>query len=198
MDGDAIKQLTVLVCPGARLVTAEAFRLEGGARLLPAAADRVQPCAMLVGTNDVATAAFAPIPAGRWTLMTLNRFESHPKEPRNAGLSVSLPGRKKATNCGAPINDAVNFYKAQYGHKGERANFKWDFPYLPGTNYYTHMMDIFDAPEGLSSLSFTGVAQPAGAELAAVLLTPYVDEEFYCTLQKVLGGLNCQPWRVKP
>jgi len=36
----------------------------------------------------------------------------------------------------------------------------------------------------------------AGAELAAVLLTPYVDEEFHCNLQKVLGGLNCQPWRV--
>ena len=198
VDGDAVKQLTVLVCPGARLVTAEAFRLEGGARLLPAAADRVQPCAMLVGAKDVATAAFAPIPAGRWTLMTLNRFESHPKEPRSPGLSVELPGRSKSAICGAPINDAVNFYKAQYGRKGARANFKWDFPYLPKTNYYTHMMDIFDAPEGLSSLSFTGAQQPAGAELAAVLLTPYVDEEFYCTLQKVLGGLNCQPWRVKP
>jgi len=58
------------------------------------------------------------------------------------------------------------------------------------------MMDIFDAPEGLTSLRFTGAQQPAGAELAAVLLTPYVDEEFYCNLQKVLAGLNCQPWRV--
>jgi len=196
VDGEAVKQLTVLVCPGARLVTAEAFRLEGGAHLLPAGSDRVQPCVMLTNANDVATATFAPIPAGRWTLMTLDRFESHPKTPRDPGLSVNLPKRKTATSCGFPVNDAANFYKAQYGRKGERANFKWDFPYLASTKYYTHMMDIFDAPEGLTSLRFTGAQQPAGAELAAVLLTPYVDEEFYCNLQKVLAGLNCQPWRV--
>ena len=51
---------------------------------------------------------FADVPQEQPLIVErLNRFESHPKEPRNAGLSVSLPGRKKATNCGAPITNLV-------------------------------------------------------------------------------------------
>ena len=199
IDGDAVRQLTVLVCPGVRLVTADALALEGGAKLLPAGAGRVQPCVMLASATNAAVASFSAAPAGKWLMFTLDRFESHPADLHAAGLVAAIPGVAATHPCAWPVNDATSYYKANFGRRGGRAEFKWDFPFQPGTAYFPHAMRIFDAKEPFGSVRIAATgAFPAGVELAAVLLVPHVDEEMFCDLQKVLCGLNCQPWRVTP
>ncbi len=39
--------------------------------------------------------------------------------------------KRKSYGVGSPRNNSCNFLKANYGRPGERANFKWDYPYLP-------------------------------------------------------------------
>ena len=196
-DGNVFKDLTVLVCANARLVTASEFRLKGSATLEPAGADRVQPCAMFrAGDKGGATVPFARLPAGRYSVMTLNRFPSHPDGWLAPWLVCRVPGAEGTFTCGAPANDSCNFFKARFGQKGGRANFKWDYAIDPKTTYYCRMMNVFEMPaaESVSIESWSKSAD--GVELAAVLVVPTDDEEFYCDLIKMLSGLNTQPLRV--
>ena len=197
-DGDAVKELTVLVCANARLVPAPEFKLKGGATLEPADADRVQACAMFrAGDKGGATVPFAKLPAGKYSVMTLDRFPSHPTHFRAPWLVCRVPGTKGAFVCGYPCNDSCNFYKAQYGQMGGRANFKWDYAIDPETSYYCRMMNVFELP-ATDSISIESWAKTAdGVELAAVLVVPTADEEFTCDLVKVLCGLNTQLLRVR-
>ena len=205
VDGAAVKELTVLVCANARLVVAgDALTAGGSATLAAADAGRVQPCIAFAAAGGTATAAFETLPKGKYAVLTLNRFPSHDKDRLAQRLFLeALPGCTKLA-CGYTVNDSCNYYKAHYGRKGvdTRGNFKWDYPYQPGTSYYTHMMNVYDVTAAFSSLNFSFPnALAEGVELAAALVVPVdksVEEEFYCELVKVLCGLNTRPWKVTP
>ena len=202
IDGDAVKQLTVLVSPNARLVTAGGGLVgQGDATLLPAAEGRVQPCVNFTGTGSQASANFASLPAGKYAILNLCRFASHSASYQTAGILMTVGGDETTScSCSRDINSACCYYKARYGTKGGRSNFKWDYPNDPATSYPTEMMRVFDIGTAFSQVDFTGTKDASeGVELAAVLVVPVdkaAEEEFYCDIIKVLCGLNCQPWRV--
>ena len=201
-DGTAEKTLTVLVAPGVRLLTPDQGLAPGGTTTTLAADEgRVQKCLNFTSSASTATGSFASLPAGRYVVLGLDRYESHPPALGTAGLSVTLPNAGGAVSLSYPANGAVHYLKAHYGRAGGRASFKWGHPRGPGNDYYTAQMKVFDVPAAFSSLTIEGAnTWTNGIELAAVLVVPCDNagetEELYCDLVKMLCGLNCQPHRV--
>ena len=196
-DGEAEKALTVVACAGARWVPAGAAKLAGGAKLLPADADRAQPCAYLEKPGDRAVFTFAPLPKGRYTVWNVNRFASHIKLTE-AKLALSVDGEPKKATGAVGSNWLINYFKAQYGQPGGRACFKWDAALDPKTFRPYWGVCAFDCPKGLGRVTYHApVAVEGGVELAGVLVLPWSDEaRFRRELLKVLGGVNCAPERV--
>ena len=192
-DGGAEKSLTFLICKGARLLTARDFRAGKGAETVKAGASRVQDC-ILLKDNGVCQAEFPALPAGKYAVWNLNRFESHiafvglAKRP----LTMQL-GNGKAVTSGSAINHASDLYKAQYGRPGERSRFKWDFPIDPATGYWAGLPYIMET-EGFSKLTFKCVEPNyKGIEIAAVLIVPEPTVDLRNDMVKILCGLNCEP-----
>ena len=204
-DGGAKKELTVLVAKDARLVSAANASVSGGASVVPAGVDSVQPCVNFTANDGSATLNFAAIPAGSYAVMVLDRFMTGSPSYQSNHLQLTFAG--VSGNCGCEANSSVNFYKARYGREG-RSNFKWDYPVSPNFSYYTNMMRIFAAAGEQSSLTVKCTnAETEPIELAAVLIVPIdgddnntfgssAEEDLYCDLVKVLGGLNTRPWAV--
>ena len=207
-DGDAVKQLTVLVCAGARLLTPGAgLTASGTTTVLEADAGRVQRCLNFTDSGSKAAAAFDELPAGRYVVMGLSRFESHPPQGMGSpSVQVTVPNCGSAVTLCYPANGTCHYLKANYGRAGagNRAGFMWGHPMSEeGNNYYSGQMRVYDVPEAFSSLSLKCLnTWSNGVEVAAVLVVPCdragESEELYCDLVKVLAGLNCQPWRVSP
>ena len=203
VDGASVKELTVLVSPHVRLAAAGDALVPGGsATLATANATRVQPCINFTDKSATAAATFAEVPAGKYAVLTLTRCPSHDANRLAERLKLAVPGVSGKLACGYTVNDSCNYYKAHYGRRDvdTRGNFKWDYPYQPGTSYYTHMMNIYTVPQPFSALDFSFAEDlPAGVELAAVLVVPVdktTEEDFYCDIMKILGGLNTRPWKV--
>ncbi|MCQ2389808.1 MAG: LamG domain-containing protein [Kiritimatiellae bacterium] len=206
IDGDAVKQFTVLVLANARLATAANGGLvpAGTTHLLQPDVERVQPCLNFTNAASSATVGFAELPAGKYAVLPLDRFESHPAVVGSAPLLVSVPGIAGSFKMSYGANGTCTFLKAQYGKAGvtKRANFKWGHvTTTEGNSYYSGQMRVFDVPQAFSSLAVSCNATVTnGVELAAVLVAPCdragETEELYCDLLKVLCGYNCQPWRV--
>ena len=198
VDGADVKQLTVLVAKGVRLVTADNLSVSGSAAVGESDPDRIQRCAILTDAKSEVTASFAALPAGRYVILTLDRFESQPAGdllvPR---VSLAVPGVPGSRGCCFAANTSCNYKRANYGVRGGRANFKWDYPHDPRYPYYMTMLNEYNVPAAFDHVVFKGLCG-AGVELAAVLVVPDPDEELFCGLIKVLCGLNCQPWRVVP
>ena len=178
-DRGAEKALTVVACPGARFVVRGAeIRAKG----------------------DRAAYGFKPVPAGDYMLMSVVRFASHPKELLGTYVSVEMDAEpKKVKNAAAAVNPHANYYKAHYGRKGGRANWKWDFTLDPATfrPYWGPLSIKVTKPLGEVTFVSPDVPPEGGAEIAAVLLLPYPDAAFRCQLEKVLCGLNACPERVQ-
>ena len=178
-DRGAEKALTVVACPGARFVV---------------------KAGEIRKTGDRVDFGFKPVPAGNYMLMSVVRFASHPKELLHTYVSAELDAEPKTVkNAAAAVNPHTNYYKAHYGRKGGRANWKWDFTLDPKTfRPYWGPLSI-KVTKPLGKVTFTAPKQlpEGGAEIAAVLLLPYPEAEFRCQLEKVLCGLNSCPERVK-
>ena len=193
-DDGAVKKITLLIAEGARLLTAKDFTAVRNAELLKADKTRVQDCIMLKDQGECKV-KFDSLPAGKYAVWNLNRFESHIAfiglAPRP--LHMILPG-KKSLAAGSAINHAADFYKAQYGRAGERSRFKWDFPIDPATQYWAGLPQMLDLPT-CSELSFKCVINNyKGIELAAVLIVPEPTVDFRNDMVKILCGLNCEPF----
>ena len=199
VDGDVEKSLAVLVCAGARLVLADAFKPSGDVRIAVAGPDRINGAVVFGTKAGSAEATFAPIPAGRYATMMLCRFEAQQEELRSRPRFMLEIGGAKGLGIGRPMNGGCNFYKAMYGRKGERANWKWDYPLRPDLNYYVEMMRVTElkATEKLRLETVVDRGFRGENEVAAMLLVPEPDEELYCDLIKVLCGLNNQFWKVR-
>ena len=180
-DGEARRSLTVISAPDSRFTVKSAELTKAG---------------------DSAAYDFKPLPAGDYMIMSVVRFMSHPKFPLNNCISISLDAEPKSVrNAATAINPLVNYYKAHYGQKGGRANWKWDVVLDQNTNRPYWGPKRFKAKDGLSQITFSSPAKAApegGAEVAAVLVVKYPeDAEFRTALEKVLCGLNSCPERVK-
>ena len=202
VDGDAVKSLTVLVSSCARLLTASEAKLAGGAKLVNAGVDAVQASVVMTKEGvDRLTFNFEKLPAGEYVLLNVTRFASHPGDgsPHDLGLRpfcMSFGGKVRLTAAG-PRNDAINFYKAHYGHKGERAAWKWDYPNEELSEYPYHLMKYFTLPETDSAEGFLNADRPEGVEFAGALVLKAPTRAFKRELMKVLCGMNCDPWHVK-
>lgn len=174
-DGDCEKTLTVLVCEGARFVT--------GYNSLASKGDR-------------ARYEFPEIPAGEYVVLELDRFNGGVPVQRNRVLSLHFDGMTMAAGSG--INEACNYYKAPFGKKGGRANWKWDYPYSEKYSYPFHDIRYLTS-EAVSSLEFefTGEKEEGPVEVGAVLVIPSPSREFKCEIVKNLCSVNARPWAVK-
>jgi hypothetical protein len=180
-DGGAEKDLTVLVCAGARFVR--------GAHMLRAAGDRAEY-------------AFEPVAKGDYALFTLARFESHPKDMlHHPPLRVNVPScdgqAVREMTAAKAASFGPDFYKADYGQKGGRSRWKWDWAVDP-QSVAPYLLLRRLALDGTSSLAYD-LAKPVpnGVEVSAALLVPWPSEQFACDLVKILCGLNCDPARVR-
>ena len=193
-DDGAEKKITLLIAEGARLLTAKDFTAVKNARSVKADSSRVQDC-ILLGDKGECKVRFDKLPAGKYAVWNLNRFESHIAfiglAPRP--LHMVLPNRKNFA-VGSAINHAADFYKAQYGRPGERSRFKWDFPIDPKTQYWSGLPQMLELPE-CSELTFKCVIDGyKGIELAAVLIVPEPTVDLRNDMVKILCGLNCEPF----
>lgn len=199
VDGDAERYVSVLVCAGARLVTAADMTPANDARLVPAGKETPHPTLVLSKQGAGLAAAYEKASAGKYAVMGLFRFNAHQPLNKRGGKYVELKLGGATINFGSPVNCSCNFYKAMYGREGERGNWKWDYPNNPDFRYYVEMMNIIDlkASDRLVMNYRSNPSLKGEVEVAAVLLVPEPDETLYCDLVKVLCGLNTQKGRVR-
>ena len=207
VDGEAEKQLTLLVAADARLVTAAEAKLAGGARLLGRDGAHANACAMLAKPSETARFAFAPLPKGTYAVLGLTRYQSklepvngHYDAGANDDVRLLLPGLKSPVPAGSQesLPDAYWWTPMGCERAGERGNFKWEYAVDPHSYYPYQMMRAFELPEGADFAEFSNPkAFPGGVEVAAVLVLPEPSRDFKAMLRKVLCGYNCEPWRVK-
>ena len=206
VDGEAEIELTVLVAKDARLVSADAAKLAGGAKLLKRDGGRANATAMLAKAGETARFEFAPLPKGEYVVLNLTRYQSRLSALggsygafANRDLAVKLPGLKEPVGAGAQESLPDGYWKTPMGleRPGERGNFKWEYAVDPHSYYPYQMMRSFALPEGASFAEFSmPEAFPGGVEVAAVLVLPVPSRDFKAFLRKVLCGYNCEPWRV--
>ena len=195
VDGGAEKELTVLVGTNVRFVPAKDAKVTNGAKLVGPNETSPQTLALFRPNNHEADAQFPfdPIPAGKYTVMELNRFRSHAETEQSDRLRFIWPGLKSFA-LGQPRNWACNYKKANYARPGERANFKWDYPVHPGTGYPYANIRVAEYPAA-SSVSVRSWRDDV-VEVAAVLIVPECSDDLRGELVRNLCGLNTNPWRV--
>ena len=108
-------------------------------------------------------------------------------------LAMKLPGNKLFRIMHG-IHSGTDFYKAAYGKKLGR--FRWDAAIDNDQNKYPYQSPRFtDLPE-CDGLTLQALRN-ANVEIAALVIIPETDYEFRSEMTKVLGGLNCEPWKIK-
>ncbi|MBE6387220.1 MAG: LamG domain-containing protein [Lentisphaerae bacterium] len=194
-DNGAKKSLTFIVGKGVKLLTAKDFTPGKNSSAVKADNYRVQDCVML-NDNGVCTVKFPSMPAGKYAIWNLNRFESHiasvglAKRP----LMMQISGSGKPLEAGSAINHASDFYKAQFNRPGQRGRFKWDFPIDPATKYWAALPHIVETKE-FSELKFNcRIPNYKGIEIAAILIVPDPSTDLRNDMVKILCGLNCEPF----
>ena len=195
-DGYAEKRLVVIAAPGIKLLTADQAKLSGGAKLIDDASQKI-----IAFNNDNAKAVFkCDIPAGKYQIWNLNRFESHISAHHGSMgykkryLQMTIGNKKHG--IGSTGNTCCDFYKAQFAAAGERSRFKWDFPLSDGTTYPYHRPDIIST-NGDSEIVVDLFKTPkGGAELAALLIVPAGNKAFVSEMVKHLCGLNNEKWLI--
>ena len=205
VDGDAKRELTVIVCEGARMALAVDGELKGGATKVAADADRVQPAVMLKNSGeDGVVFKFDRVPAGKYLIFNLSRFEGGLLKGESGGkyYKIALPGggKKDFVKTGSAANGNCDFLKAPYGVRGGRGNWKWDYPYVLETrgsswSGWEVEPEPFAATDTLEYMMSS--TKEEGLELAACCIFPdSVDQDFRGMLKKIFCGLNCQPFRI--
>ena len=206
-DGGAKRELTVIACAGARLALAKDGTLTGGAEKVAPDADRVQGCVMLRNEGDGVKLAFDPIPAGEYIVFNCERFTGGLVKGENGArvLRFKVPGSTKKGKdawqpSGAAANGNCDFLKAPYGRKGQRGNWKWDYPFVDedrGSSWSGwEVKNIPFAATGELEFGLSA-SRPEGVEFAAALVFPAsVSQDFRGELKKLLCGLDCQPVRI--
>ncbi len=195
VDEGAELTLTVLCGTDVRFATAANAKYVEGARQVPASSTCPHVLACLPGNNRQAEVQFqfAPLKAGKYAVLNLNRFASHPHRDREDGLRMLWPG-KKSVACGSERNLGCNYKRTNYGQAGGRANLKWDYPWHPGTWYPYPLIAVTEQPAA-SYISFRSWRSDM-VEVGAVLVVPNPDIELRCELLRHLASLNHDAARI--
>ena len=160
---------------------------------------------MLRKEGDGVKLSFDPIPAGEYIVFNCQRFTGGLVKGENGArvLRFKVPGakRKEAWQpSGAAANGNCDFLKAPYGRKGQRGNWKWDYPFVDedrGSSWSG--WEVKNIPFAATGELEFGLSsdRPEGVEFAAALVFPAsVSQDFRGELKKLLCGLNCQPVRI--
>lgn len=200
-DGDAQRRLTVLIAPGARLVTAKDATGLKKSDVVRANDNCVQDCLVLRGQGS--SGRFnVELPAGSYGIWNLCRYGSHQSSVAEGGmrlLRMALDG-KGVWGAGSSINSCSDFYKAQYGKPGERARFKWDFPLTPSTAttypYHRPKTLKLQARNNVTFMVHPG-REVQDIEMAAILILPNPTADMYNEMLTVLCGLNYERWAIE-
>ena len=140
---------------------------------------------LLRKTGDTARYA-CDLPPGRYAFFVLDRFASH----------SPYPTRPRVDLLGFPalqaMNDACMLHKSEYGTRGGRAAWKWDYPTF---GHYPYMdVRTFDLPATKELIFQMTETDPEGpVEIAAVLVVPAPERDFLASLVKSLCGMNFRP-----
>jgi len=211
VDGAAVKRLTFVIAPDARLVTAaDAKALGKDAAFKAADATSVQDRIVLSGKDSRVSFPYAKLPAGKYCVFALVRFPTDAMIPQSistyeAKKTVVMlhhpAGEKENLPVASPINGCVEYYKAPFGRPGEPSRWKWDATMVPrkigiaaSSGWLFHQMDF---PE-TDHLDFSLVTELGhGVEVAAVFVVKEPDLEFRLDLRRFLNGLNSDPVSVK-
>ena len=181
VDGDAVKPLTVVVSPNARLI-------------------RLDRPAMCRKSGEKVTFPCVGLKPGNYAVFSLSRF---PGEMERYGGAFRLKDPAKPSD--APTiakyhNGAFDYLKAGYSRKGERARWKWDTAVPLGKGlpreHGAWSFRTFEAPEKAFEVVLAGDV-PEGAEIAALMVLPFPDMEARLDLRKILFGINCQPQMLR-
>ncbi len=194
-DSGREKRLTVISAPGVRLLLPSDAELYGNAALVKAHGNTIQDCIRFNGVNDKASFN-TRLPAGKYQIWNLNRFQSHVTPHHGARRPLYLNAGKESFACGSTGNTVCDFYKAQFGKPGERSRFKWDFPLTSKTTYpYHRPATVTLEADGRVDIVMKN-AITGGAEVAALLIYPDLDVEFTNRLMRTLCGLNNEEWKI--
>lgn len=174
-DGEREQTLDVLVAKGVRVAESETTEISK--------------------TGKVAF-EFPEITAESCAVLCLNRFPGGVFAQRKNVADLEIDGRRMPSCAG--INQACNYYKAPFGRKGGRGNWKWDFPLDPSHSYPFDEMLLLDLNKCKSAeYLYTGEDSDGLVELAAMLIIPNVDNAFRSELIKRLCSLNSRPASVR-
>ena len=196
-DEGARKTITVLVSPGARLLTADSATPAGAAVRVVADAESVQDRIMFRKAGDSVRFHCGALPAGRYMVLPLVRYGGH--EKKASAVRMRMPdGSGKSVKVADYINGFLDYYKADYAHPGERARWKWDSSMRTDiqADFNGWIYRMFNLP-ATDSLEFFVDGKPgSGVEIAAVLIVPNPDLDLRLDMRKILSGLNCAPERI--
>ena len=178
VDGDAVKTVTAIISPGARLL-----QLDRPACCRKAGEKVSFPCAGLKKS-------------GRYAVFSLSRFPGE-MERYGGAFKISDPAKPSDKPTIAKYhNGAFDYLKAGYSRKGERARWKWDTAVPAGKGFPREhsawSFRMFEAPDKAFDLELSGDV-PEGAEIAALLVIPEPGFESRLDLRNILFGVNCQP-----
>lgn len=162
------KTYTVLTSPGAKLVKGP-WRLDKVGEVVDI------PC---------------HLEPGRWAVLFLDRFGSH--EAFSLEDKAELVLGDESVGCARPINDAVMLHKQEYGGRGGRAAWKWDFPVYGKYPYLgLKTVDLKTAQSPRLRLKERLTAGPL--EIGAVLFVRDPSPDFTAEIMKRLCGMTRLP-----
>ena len=191
------KRLTVITSPDVRLLLPQDAELHN-ALLVKADTKTIQDCIKFNKTGGKAVFN-AKVPAGKYQVWNLNRFQSHISAVHGTGYKTRplfLNCGEESYGCGSTGNSVCDFYKAQFAKPGERSRFKWDFPLTKKTTYPYHRPATVTLDDGGKFEIVMANPSQGGAEVAAVLVVPDKDVEFTNRMIRVLCGLNNEEWKI--
>lgn len=175
VDGDAVKSVTAVISPNARL-------------LLPK--DRK------MGWKK--EFRFRKLPAGTYNVFVLGRCASR---PTSGYISLVDPkGGKRRITLWRHINEFFDYRgMVFFGREGGRSRWKWDT--IPRFDLQHssggHILGSVEFPE-TDSLTFVQEwLSQTGLEFGAALVVPEADEESLREFRNMLFGLNCDPFHVR-
>ncbi|MBR7118902.1 MAG: LamG domain-containing protein [Lentisphaeria bacterium] len=192
-DNGAKKELTLIVARNAQLVGVEKATKLKNAKLVKAGDKLIQSVVELSDAGSKMSLPIAPVKEGKYTVWVLTRFNSHLR-PSSGPRSLSMRVKGNWQAVAGVRNTGAEFYKAQYGKPGERAQFKWDYP----LKYrYPYQRPTSVTLRDSSKLDFKVSGNSVGVtEVAAVLIMPEQDTEFLNQMIKILCGYNHEPWKL--
>ena len=180
VDGEAVKTVAVLVSPDVRLVLVDD--------------PEVTPAKKSVKTG--------PLPAGKYALFALGRFNIDPQGVVGIVFAGPYAGErpKKAYVCRAR-NAFEEYLKTKFGKGEGRARWKWDLLNTQygksvnangGADYATVDLPATDHLDfGLPWKNKDGEK----VELGAVMVVPEPDRDFVLAARAFLFGYNCNPFQ---